>query len=70
MNAAYTEGRVEKISYLREGKEEGVIQNLSDTAVFLVNEEKWSLEKAMSLPSIPGELKETIEGEAIRKLGI
>ena len=47
-----------------------MIQNLSDTAVFLVNEEKWSLEKAMPLPSIPGELKETIEGEALRKLGI
>ena len=68
-NRGFNDGQVDGIERGREeGIDLGMINSLSDTVVALVKEEKWSLEKAISLSSIPDGLKESVRKEAVRKL--
>ena len=60
-NRGFREGR-------EEGREEGIIDSLSDTLVLLMKEEGWSLEKALSLSSVPDSMREYVRKETLRKL--
>ena len=60
-NRGFREGR-------EEGREEGIIDSLSDTIVLLMKEEGWSLEKALSLSSVPDSMREYVRKETLRKL--
>ena len=60
-NRGYREGR-------EEGREEGMIDSLSETIVLLMKNEGWSIEKALSLSSVPDSMKESVRKEVLRRL--
>ena len=50
------------------GIDVGRIDGLSNTVVYLVKDEGWSIDKALSLPSIPDNLRGRVREEALKKL--